>query len=109
MATTELLADRPCAGALISACERGRGVGPRRVRAHRSQSARAAPALSHTSAATDRVMIGVAGEIHAHGLREDTGDVAVSQFDDRISWPAAERTAPDLACVIADGLQRKRG
>ena len=29
------------------------------------------------SAATDRVTIGVAGEIHAHGLREDTGDVAV--------------------------------
>ena len=54
-------------------------------------------------------MIGVAGEIHAHGLREDTGDVAVRQFDDRISWPAAERTGPDLVCVIADGLQRKRG
>ena len=26
----------------------------------------------------------------------------------RRHWPAAERTAPDLACVIADGLQRKR-
>ncbi len=30
------------------------------------------------------------------------------RFDDRISWPAAERTAPDLACVIADGRQRQR-
>jgi len=29
------------------------------------------------SAATDRGMIGVADEIHAHELREDTGDVAV--------------------------------
>jgi hypothetical protein len=24
-------------------------------------------------------------------------------FDDQISWATATRTAPDLACVIADG------
>ena len=47
------------------------------IQARRSQSARAAPALSLTSAATDRVTIGIADEIHADGLRDDTGDVAV--------------------------------
>jgi|HubBroStandDraft_6_1064221.scaffolds.fasta_scaffold98627_2 hypothetical protein len=30
------------------------------------------------------------------------------RFDNRISRPAAERTVPDPACVIADGLERKR-
>jgi hypothetical protein len=27
------------------------------------------------------------------------------RVDDRVNWPIAERTAPDLACVVADGLQ----
>jgi hypothetical protein len=42
-----------------------------------SLTARQANPADLLAAATDRVMIGVADEIHAHRLREDTGDVAV--------------------------------